>query len=184
MRPVSGFDALTNGLKRIEALLFGSMGSLLEASALQRECYNEAIRWAGINGLWSRAEYAELLAIPRGTVPVQNFATRHGRQDLTAELSSRIKHRMVERFSSAIKAGKATVRPGVSRLVQEASTCNLLVGLTTTFERQTMASRTAASDRLLDRMTFDVIVERKALAETKPGPVGYRLALGRLDVTT
>ena len=43
------------------AVLFGSIGSIVESSDIQRRAYNQALREAGLNWEWDRDTYAELL---------------------------------------------------------------------------------------------------------------------------
>ena len=43
------------------ALMFGSIGSIMETSDVQRRAYNAALKEAGLNWVWERSVYAELL---------------------------------------------------------------------------------------------------------------------------
>ena len=44
------------------ALLFGSIGTVMETSDVQRRAYNQALKEAGLNWVWTREIYAELLS--------------------------------------------------------------------------------------------------------------------------
>ena len=43
------------------ALIFGSIGTVMETSDVQRRAYNQALKEAGLNWDWTREIYAELL---------------------------------------------------------------------------------------------------------------------------
>ena len=43
------------------AVLFGSIGSIVESSDIQRRAYNQALREAGLSWEWDLDTYAELL---------------------------------------------------------------------------------------------------------------------------
>ena len=49
-------------MKYYKALLFGSIGSIVETSEIQRKSFNEAFRKYGIDWNWTRTEYLSLLS--------------------------------------------------------------------------------------------------------------------------
>ena len=45
----------------MKAILFGSIGTLIETSDLQREAFNEAFKEAGLDWYWDHEDYTKLL---------------------------------------------------------------------------------------------------------------------------
>ena len=45
----------------MKAILFGSIGTLIETSDLQREAFNQAFKEAGLDWYWDQEDYTKLL---------------------------------------------------------------------------------------------------------------------------
>ena len=50
----------------MKAILLGSIGVIVETSELQRQSYNEAFKYHGLDWYWNVANYCELLKKPGG----------------------------------------------------------------------------------------------------------------------
>ena len=46
-----------------KSLLFGSIGTIIETSELQRESFNEAFKEAGLDWYWDQEDYRLLLSL-------------------------------------------------------------------------------------------------------------------------
>ena len=62
---------------KFNSLLFGSIGTLIETSDLQRESFNEAFKEAGLDWYWDREDYRLLLKQSRGTKRIEDFAEKN-----------------------------------------------------------------------------------------------------------
>ena len=45
----------------IKAVLFGSIGTIIETSDIQRSCFNQAFQKVGLNWYWSKKIYKSML---------------------------------------------------------------------------------------------------------------------------
>ena len=59
---------------KYKALLFGSIGTLIESSDIQRNSFNEAFKEAGLDWYWDEQDYKILLKKTGGTKRVEDFA--------------------------------------------------------------------------------------------------------------
>ena len=59
-----------------KAILFGSIGTLIETSDLQRESFNEAFKEAGLDWYWDQEDYRLLLKQSGGTKRIEDFAEK------------------------------------------------------------------------------------------------------------
>ena len=59
---------------KYKALLFGSIGTLIESSNIQRNSFNEAFKEAGLDWYWDEQDYRILLKKSGGTKRVEDFA--------------------------------------------------------------------------------------------------------------
>ena len=57
----------------MKAILFGSIGTLVETSEIQRQSYNLAFKEAGLDWYWNTATYCGLLTEPGGIKRIQNY---------------------------------------------------------------------------------------------------------------
>ena len=62
----------------LKAVFFGSIGTLVETSDLQRRAFNQAFAEAGLDWNWSADVYKDLLTKSGGSSRIQDFATQCG----------------------------------------------------------------------------------------------------------
>ena len=58
----------------MKAILFGSIGTLVETSEIQRKSYNLAFEKVGVDWYWNTATYCNLLSEPGGLKRIRKFA--------------------------------------------------------------------------------------------------------------
>ena len=57
----------------MKAILFGSIGTLVETSEIQRKSYNLAFEKVGVDWYWNTATYCNLLTEPGGIKRIRKF---------------------------------------------------------------------------------------------------------------
>ncbi|MDB9958255.1 hypothetical protein OAD42_04125 [Oceanospirillaceae bacterium] len=62
----------------LKAVFFGSIGTLVETSDLQRRAFNQAFAEAGLDWNWSADVYKDLLTKSGGRGRIEDFATQCG----------------------------------------------------------------------------------------------------------
>ena len=58
----------------IKAVLFGSIGTIIETSDIQRNCFNQAFQKVGLNWYWSKKIYKSMLKKPGGEKRVRKYS--------------------------------------------------------------------------------------------------------------
>ena len=163
------------------AIMFGSIGSVVETSDIQRRAYNQALSEAGLPWSWDRDTYAELLTQAGGRERLAQLSAATG-ADLSTEQIEAIHRRKTEVACAEIVGSKVTLRPGVTDLVDFAKKRGMkLAFVTTTYQPNIDAIFEAAGDAL-PADTFDVIVSRQDVEHGKPAPDAYRAALKALSI--
>ena len=61
----------------MKAILLGSIGVIAETSELQRQSYNEAFKYHGLDWYWSKETYKNLLKSSGGSKRIHNFAKKY-----------------------------------------------------------------------------------------------------------
>ena len=58
----------------MKAVFFGSIGSVVETSELQRKSFNDAFAEAGLNWYWDQNSYRQMLTTSGGQKRISDFA--------------------------------------------------------------------------------------------------------------
>ena len=61
-------------MKNFKAIIFDSIGTVLETSDIQRKSFNKAFKKFGLNWYWSKNEYKKLLEKSGGENRLSNYA--------------------------------------------------------------------------------------------------------------
>lgn len=163
------------------ALMFGSIGSLMETSDIQRRAYNLALREAGLNWIWNRDVYAELLNQSGGQERLAMLAAATGTV-LSHEQIEQIHARKTQIACEELTSRRVNLRPGVAELIALAKSRQMKLGfVTTTYQPNIDAIFEAAGDALAAD-DFDYIASRSSVTHGKPHPEAYLTALGQLGV--
>ena len=61
-------------MKYYKALLFGSIGSIVETSEIQRKSFNKAFKQYGLDWNWTKSKYLNLLSKSGGKDRISKYA--------------------------------------------------------------------------------------------------------------
>lgn len=164
----------------MKALLFGSIGVVVDASALQFEAYNRAFEELGLELRWDEARYRSLLTMAGGQARLRRLAEALGREVPSDETIARVHELKTQLFDEALERGEATARPGVARLVDAARERGVRLGFVTSTERANVAATAQAAG--LELSDFDVVTHRGNVENEKPDPAPYLKALAALSL--
>ncbi len=160
------------------AILFGSIGTLVETSDMQREAFNEAFREAGLDWHWDRETYRGLLQRPGGQARIERYAAEKG-----DTVNARALHRRkTELFDRELLEGSLDLRPGVKDVLDYAREHGIALGFVTTTSRENIDATLAATTGQVTREMFAFIADDEMTAEQKPSPEIYRIALEHLGL--
>ena len=116
------------------ALIFGLIGTVMETSDVQRRAYNQALKEAGLNWVWTREIYAELLSQSGGQERLAMLASATG-VNLSAQQIEAIHARKTELACQELMSHQTQPRPGVSELIKWAKARQMkLAFVTTTYQ--------------------------------------------------
>ncbi len=166
----------------MKALIFDCDGVLVDTERDgHRVAFNRAFAQAGITAEWSVELYGQLLKIAGGKERMKHYFDQHGwPADATPEvLIPELHKRKTAIFTSLIAGGSLPLRPGVTRIVDEARAAGMHLAVCTT-------SAPKSVDGVLDLMGsrrkafFEVVLAGDVVAKKKPNPEIYNLAKQRL----
>ena len=173
----------------LAALLFDVDGTLADTEEIHRQCFNQAFADAGLDWTWSIAVYGELLAVTGGRERILHYInTQRPVFTAPADLKQWITELHLAKtalYTRRLAEGRIPLRPGVSRLIDEARRAGLRLAIVTT---TTPANVIALLEHSLHRESpgwFEVIAAGDMVPAKKPAPDIYRYALHalKLDAT-
>lgn len=159
-------------------LLFGSIGSIVESSEIQRQAYNMALNEAGLTWQWDEVIYRELLLQSGGRDRLAMLGAATGQQ-LSDQLIAQIHARKTAIACATLAAQRPALRPGVLELMELAAAKGWKCGFVTSTETANIDA-VLALDPAVARGQFDVIIGRADVEHGKPHPEAYHTALKRL----
>lgn len=161
-----------------KAILFGSIGTLVETSELQRRAFNQTFSEAGLDWNWSEEDYLRLLSKSGGRKRVQDFASQRG-IDVDAQ---QLHHRKTEIFDSLMTKETLMLRPGVASVISYVMDNNLLLAFVTSTSEANIAAVFSTLRDQVKSSDFNFIGNDLMVSDPKPSPAIYQKALSVLNL--
>jgi len=161
-----------------KAILFGSIGTLVETSELQRRSFNQAFAEAGLDWNWNSEEYQHLLAKSGGFDRIKNYAIQRG-VDVDVQQLHRQKTKI---FDSLMAKETILLRPGVSSLISYALDKSLLLAFVTNTSKVNIDAVFFALGDQIRRDDFSFIGNDTIVSNPKPSPDIYLKALAEIHL--
>jgi len=171
----------------LKALLFDVDGTLADTEREgHRLAYNEAFVAHGLDWQWSAEFYGQLLAVTGGKERLRHYLEQFqpgvAWDPATGGLIGAVYQTKTELYQRRLLAGEIPLRPGVARLLREARTAGLLLGVVTTTSPgnvTTLLEQTLGAEAL---DWFSVIAAGDIVPAKKPAPDIYLWALTQLQL--
>lgn len=163
----------------MKAILFGSIGTLVETSELQRKSFNLAFKDVGLDWYWNTATYCKLITEPGGMKRIRNF----DENTLTEADISKI-HGLKESFFAKLVPEKLYLRPNVKQVLNHATTKGMQLGFITTTSQRNIDLLKVGLSLQLDFDVFDLITTANDVTQPKPDPAIYKYALDELKLVS
>ncbi len=165
-------------MKYYKALLFGSIGSIVETSDLQRKAFNKAFKQFGLNWYWSAENYKKLLNKSGG----ENRISRYAKKNKVVINSKKIRSLKTKIFNNYLKKKELKLRPGVKVLINFCMKNKIMLGFVSSTSLNNINSIFYCLRKSMKKSYFDFIGNSKLIKKNKPNPDIYLLALKKLKL--
>ena len=164
----------------MKAILFGSIGTLIETSDLQREAFNQAFKEAGLDWYWDQADYIKLLKKSGGTKRIEDFAEKNN----TNVDAKKIRERKTQIYNDKINSSLISPREGVLDVLDYALKNKIKIGFVTSTTLDNIEAVFKTLNNHIKRNYFDFIGNNKLIKDAKPAPDIYIKALNSLELNS
>ena len=162
----------------LKAIIFGSIGTLVETSELQRRAFNQAFAEAGLDWNWDIDVYKLLLTRSGGHLRIKDYATQCGVEVDTNQLH----RRKTEVFDALMTEQRISLRPSVSSVINYAIHREIKLAFATTTSAANIDALFFALDVQLKRGNFNFIGNSSMVPKPKPSPDIYQKVLSDLQL--
>lgn len=162
-------------------LMFGSIGTVMETSDVQRRAYNQALKEAGLNWVWTREIYTDLLNQSGGQERLSMLASATGAQLLPQQIEA-IHARKTKLACDELAANRQGLRLGVAELITWAKARGMKLAFVTTTFQPNIDAVFQSSGGALSAGDFDYVGTRSRVTHGKPSPEAYLIALEALGI--
>ena len=161
----------------MKALFFGSIGTIVETSEIQRQSFNIAFKDAGLNWYWNIATYCDLLREPGGKKRIRNYSSNTLSENIVDLIHSKKEEYFEEFLSESLLP-----RDGVTEIIDLCSKRKIKLGFITSTSLKNINSIKNALIGKLDFSCFDIITSIENVKNPKPDSEVYAFALSELGL--
>ena len=161
----------------MQAIFFGSIGTLVETSEIQRKAFNKAFKEFGLNWYWNIGNYINMIQKPGGILRIKEYSKLKLKDNEVKKIYDlKIKY-FREYSTNAVKP-----REGVLDVINYANINNIKLGFITTTSKETIDIIKDSLSKYIDFNNFDLITYEKNCSKKKPNPDIYDFAINNLNV--
>ena len=164
--------------KYYKGLLFGSIGTLVETSEIQRKSFNEAFKKKGLDWYWTKKEYIKLLNKSGGKDRITEYARTKGIKVNAKQLRD-LKTKL---FNNYLKKNHLKLRPGVKNIINLCNKEKIKLAFVTSTSKNNINSILFSLRKSISQKNFNFIGNSKLVKNLKPNPDIYLLALKKLKL--
>ena len=165
-------------MKNYKALLFGSIGSIVETSEIQRKSFNEAFKKYGLEWNWTKLEYINLLSRSGG----KDRISRYAKKKKNVVDSAYLRNLKTKIFNNYLKKNQLKLRPGVKNLISICKKNKIKIAFVSSTSSNNINAILYSLRNSINKRDFNFIGNAKLVKRLKPNPDIYLLSLKKLKL--
>ena len=165
-------------MKYYKALLFGSIGSIVETSEIQRKSFNKAFKQYGLDWNWTKREYFSLLNKSGG----KDRISRYAKKNKEIVNSTYLRNLKTKIFNNYLKKNQLKLRPGVKNLILFCKKEKIKLAFVSSTSTNNINAILYSLRNSINKEDFSFVGNSKLVKKFKPHPAIYLLALKKLKL--
>ena len=165
-------------MRYYKALLFGSIGSIVETSEIQRKSFNEAFKQYGLGWSWTKREYKNLLGKSGG----KDRILRYAKKKKNVVDSVYVRDLKTKIFNNYLKNNQLKLRPGVKNLINHCKKEKIKIAFVSSTSSNNINAILYSLRNSINKRDFSFIGNSKLIKKFKPNPDIYILTLKKLKL--
>jgi HAD superfamily hydrolase (TIGR01509 family) len=169
-----------------EALIFDVDGTLADTEEVHRQAFNLAFGACRLDWFWDAPLYGDLLRVTGGKERIASFIERlklpATERRCLSDLIPEIHRAKTRLYRELVEVGQIKARAGVRRLLLEAREAGMRVAIASTTSPENIEPLVTAGLGPQAMKWFDTIATGDVVANKKPAPDIYNVALKTLGV--
>ena len=165
-------------MRYYKALLFGSIGSIVETSEIQRKSFNESFKKYGLEWNWTKREYINLLSKSGG----KDRISRYAKKKKNVVDSAYLRNLKTKIFNNYLKNNQLKLRPGVKNLISLCKKEKIKIAFVSSTSSNNINAILYSLRNSINKRDFSFIGNSKLIKKFKPNPDIYLLALKKLKL--
>ena len=161
-----------------KGLLFGSIGSIVETSEIQRKSFNKAFKKSGLNWIWTKKKYINLLNKSGGKDRIAKYAKK---KNIKVN-SQKIRNLKTSVFNNYLKKYHLKLRPGVKNIINVCKKQKIKIAFVSSTSLNNINSIFFSLRNSIKKKDFKFIGNSKLVEKHKPNPDIYLMALKKLNL--
>ena len=162
----------------MQAIFFGSIGSIVETSEIQRKAFNMAFKDFGLNWYWNIGNYINMIQKPGGIQRIKEYSNfKLKDNDVKKIYDLKIK------YFRQYTADTVEPRDGILNIIEYAKIKKIKLGFITTTSKETIEIVKHSLSRYINFNDIDLITYEKDCDKKKPFPDIYNFAINELKVS-
>ena len=156
-------------MKYYKALLFGSIGSIVETSEIQRKSFNKAFKQYGLDWNWTKREYQNLLSKSGGKDRISRYAKKK-KNEVNSVYLRNLKTKI---FNNYLRKNHLKLRPGVKNLISLCKKENIKIAFVSSTSTNNINAILYCLRISINKKDFNFIGNAKLVKKFKPNPDIY-----------
>ena len=165
-------------MKYYKALLFGSIGSIVETSEIQRKSFNKAFKQYGLDWNWTKREYLSLLNKSGG----KDRISRYAKKNKEIVNSTYLRNLKTKIFNNYLKKNQLKLRPGVKNLILFCKKEKIKLAFVSSTSTNNINAILYSLRNSINKEDFSFVGNSKLVKKFKPHPAIYLQALKKLKL--
>ncbi len=162
----------------MQAIFFGSIGTIAETSEFQRKAFNMAFQEFGLDWYWNIGNYINMIQKPGGIQRIKEYSKFTLRNSDVKKIYN-LKIKYFREYTS----GTVKPRDGILDIIDYAKKNNIKLGFITTTSKETIDIIKDSLSRYINFNDIDLITYEKDCDRKKPYPDIYNFAMEKLKVS-